>query len=107
MPQPGDIVHIGAACGVPFTFRPINLRYVRTLTYPGSYQWPGMAWLDGYELDHHMQAVARREVYVITDGLHILPKPAPPAVVRRPVNTGPQVPRQRTATTPTTVGRNR
>jgi hypothetical protein len=105
MPQPGDIVHIGAACGVPFNIRPIYLRFTRVITYTGSYQWPGMAWLDGYELDTHLQAVARREVYVITDGLLIMPKPAP--VVRRPVNTGPIVPRQRTATTPTTVGRNR
>lgn len=98
MPRPGDIVRVGAGCGVPHCFRPIDFRLIRV--QPGS-TWEGMAFLDGYELDRRGAAVERRTVYVIVAGLRLVtPAALPvPAVAqrRRPTNAGPvRVPRPRT-----------
>jgi hypothetical protein len=105
MPRTGDIVHIGADCGVQFRGRPINLRVIRVLNPADSHRWPGMTWIDGYELDHHNRAVESRQVYVIAAGLR--PISTPPAALRRPHNGAPVViPRQRSPHA-TTTGRTR
>lgn len=105
--QPGATYHLGAACGVPHTFRPIYLRFIRLLPHGG---YTGMTRLEGYELDHRGDAVELRDVYAIAAGIRFVSPPAAPAPAarRRPTNTGPaRIPRPRTSPDPITPGRTR
>ncbi len=91
----GATYYVGAACGVPHNFRPIKFRVIRA--------WQKYidecCWLYGYELDDRGNAIAAREIYVITAGLQLIEEAPPkPAARRRPTNAAPvRLPRQRTA----------
>lgn len=61
MPRPGQVVHIGRDCGVPYTFRPIYFAVGEVVAHQPHAEG---AWLVGYELDNCARAVARREIYV-------------------------------------------
>jgi hypothetical protein len=104
MPRPGQVVLIGKACGVPYTFRPIYFAVAEIAAHQPHAEG---AWLIGYELNEHLRAVDRREIYVgQLDGLrdvtaHVAECRRQAAAERRR-NGGP-VPQQRTRTTPTTT----
>ncbi|RKR88118.1 hypothetical protein BDK92_2425 [Micromonospora pisi] len=69
-PEPGDLVVVGKAASVQFggeqgfTFRITAVD--KRLTYPG---W---VWLTGYVLDAKGEAVTRREIFVLIEGLRRL-----------------------------------
>jgi hypothetical protein len=105
LPQPGQIYHVGADCGVPFTFRPIYFQILLRPVPPPAHA--DTIWLEGYELTRDLHVAGeRRSIYVITAGLRLVT--LPPRADRRARNTRPVVPRQRTnTTTATTTGRPR
>lgn len=97
IPKSGDVVYISKAASVqfsdPFLFRVIRVRNWTT--------YHGWCWLDGYQLDRNGDAVDRRDIYVMPDGLkpvqlQLAPRarprnqrsPAPPAGNRGPAAWG-------------------
>lgn len=66
-PRSGDVVRVARAASVQFDGRrAIDFRVIRV------HDWQtcdGYVWLDGYQLDHHGQAVERRTVFVMHAGL--------------------------------------
>ncbi|WP_405112677.1 hypothetical protein [Micromonospora sp. NBC_01405] len=85
----GDVLHITRACSVQF-IRPIMFRLIKARTDLITYD--GWVWLEGYELDAKGDAVARRELFLIKEGLRKMNPPARPTLVqrgRRPVNQRP------------------
>ncbi|MEV1319799.1 hypothetical protein AB0J14_27390 [Micromonospora arborensis] len=86
----GDVVLLTAAASVQFT-KPIVVRVIREL--PDRYTYDGWLWLDVYELDTKGLAVARRELFVMREGVQVqLPRHAnearKPAPVRHPATVG-------------------
>jgi hypothetical protein len=106
-PTPGAVYYVGQKCGVPHGFRPIWFRVISVDPRP---TYPGMAWLEGYELGTDGRAVERRRIYVIADGLIPMPErriAAQPARPGRWGNAGPaRIPRPRTSPE-TSTGRTR
>ncbi|SCE89519.1 hypothetical protein GA0070558_112114 [Micromonospora haikouensis] len=85
----GDVLHITRACSVQFT-KPIMFRLIKVRTDLVTYF--GWMWLDGYELDGKGEAVARRELFVIEEGIRKLSPPARRVIVqpgRRAANLRP------------------
>ncbi|MFG1803334.1 hypothetical protein ACGFI4_24645 [Micromonospora carbonacea] len=86
----GDVLHITKACSVQF-IRPIMFRLIKVRTDLITYD--GWVWLEGYELDARGDAVARRELFLVKEGIRKMNSPPGPAPVqggRRPVNQGPR-----------------
>lgn len=104
IPLPSDVVHVGPACGVPYTIRPILLRVIEVVDHQE--HAPG-AWIAGYEITEDGWAVARRDIYVgLLDGLR--PVRIVTAVRHRNTRPAAAIPRQRTRPTATTsTGRTR
>src|SRR5688500_4711050 len=48
--EPKAVYRVGARCGVPHGFRPIEFRLTKVLTPKDSHAYAGMAWLDGEEI---------------------------------------------------------
>lgn len=69
----GDVYWVGKAASCQFSVRPIAFRVIRE--HPWS-TYDGYVWLDGYELNAAGDAVARRSIFVIRDGL-AAPRTAP------------------------------
>jgi hypothetical protein len=67
---PGRTVLVGADCGVQFAGG--RHLILRVIDVTASKSWDGMAWISGYVLDHKGEAVDKRELYVITDGLLVI-----------------------------------
>ncbi|MBQ1067043.1 hypothetical protein [Micromonospora sp. D75] len=94
LPRSGDVLHVTRAASVQF-FRPIMFRVIRILDWP---TYDGWLWLDGYELNAAGDAVNRRSIFVLEEGLqqvHAAPVPrqhtvrtARRPVVRSPVRVG-------------------
>ncbi|MGC4894349.1 hypothetical protein [Micromonospora sp. DT31] len=82
LPRSGDVLHVTRAASVQF-LQPIMFRVIRVLDWP---TFDGWLWLEGYELNTAGDAVKRRSIFVLGDGLRQL-QAAP-------------VPRQHTIRTP-------
>lgn len=99
IPQPGDLVKVGAAAGLQYGFRaPFLFRIGQVNEYVHSPD--GSVWLTGYEIDAAGLAVenGHHEIWIPDpDGLVLVERPTPRPATRRPVNRGP-IPRQRTGT---------
>ncbi|WP_433689104.1 hypothetical protein ACQP0I_14895 [Micromonospora carbonacea] len=97
-PAPGDLLTVDGHASVQFTGdRAVTFRVVSVPDLPTYHGW---IWLAGYVLDQRDLATARREIYVQLAGLRPA-APATAAVPRRP----PSRPAQRSASTPSGVGR--
>ena len=86
LPRSGDVLHVTRAASVQF-LRPIMFRVIRVLDWP---TYDGWLWLDGYELNAAGDAVNRRSIFVLQEGLRQLqaaPAPRQHTVrtARRPV----------------------
>jgi hypothetical protein len=107
MPKAGEVLYLAEGCGVPWEYLPALVRVIRVHDWS---TWPGMAWLDGYQLNAAGDAVERRSVYVQVAGIkwiNLVRQPAPPPK-RRPRNeraTTPRLPRPRTPSDPITPTR--
>ncbi|MEU8069339.1 MULTISPECIES: hypothetical protein [unclassified Micromonospora] len=94
LPRSGDVLHVTRAASVQF-LRPIMFRVIRVLDWP---TYDGWLWLEGYELNAAGDAVSRRSIFVLGEGLRQLQAaPAPRQhtvrtarrpVVRTPVRVG-------------------
>jgi hypothetical protein len=98
----GDVLHITRACGVQFRV-PIVFRLIKVRTDLHTYH--GWVWLEGYELDARGEAVARRELFVIREGIRTMspparpdPPPVPATAAPRRTPTGPRRSSARTRT---------
>lgn len=100
MPRSGDVVYITRAASVQFAV-PFLFRVISSRVY--GHTPDGWAWITGYELTDTGDAVARRDLFVQLAGLRTVPEQpvAKPPAVRRPTNTSPSIPTQRTRTTST------
>ncbi|QDY09942.1 hypothetical protein FJK98_24615 [Micromonospora sp. HM134] len=67
--KPGDVLHLTRAAGPQFV-RPVFVRLIKIRTEPCAYH--GWTWLDGYRLDEKGNAVARRELYVLKEGVRVV-----------------------------------
>ncbi|MBM0259236.1 hypothetical protein JNW89_23365 [Micromonospora sp. 4G55] len=63
------MLHLTRAASVQFS-RPIVVRVIRELTDRNPYH--GWSWIEGYELDARGTAVAKRELFVLLDGVRWL-----------------------------------
>ncbi|MFC3504501.1 hypothetical protein ACFOOK_26515 [Micromonospora krabiensis] len=92
-PKSGDTLHVGAECSVQFAGpRALIFRFIRVLDWP---TYDGWVWLDGYSLDARGNALHRRSIYVMPEGLRLIAPPRPqgqPArrrpIARTPVRVG-------------------
>ncbi|WP_329110718.1 hypothetical protein OG792_16950 [Micromonospora sp. NBC_01699] len=103
MPEPGDVLGVGAAAsvqlrgdsGIAFRVTVVS----KQLTYDG---W---VWLTGYVLDNKGEATVKRELFVQFDGLRLLARPhrqAPPTAQRGAAMLAPNKPPVRRPADPTT-----
>ncbi|MCX4387696.1 hypothetical protein OG777_12230 [Micromonospora peucetia] len=80
----GDVLHLTRSASPQFV-RPITVRVIRLLVDWHTYH--GWCWMDVYELNAHGDAVDRRSLYVLYEGVRwrtTPPVPAAPAL-RRPL----------------------
>ncbi|MER7419794.1 hypothetical protein ABT346_23945 [Micromonospora peucetia] len=78
----GEILHLTRAASPQFA-TPIQVRVIREL--PERHPPYGWLWFEGYQLDAKGAAVAKRELFVLREGLHWLDAAPPVApAVRRP-----------------------
>lgn len=71
----GDVLHLTRAASPQFV-RPIAVRVIRELTDRHTY-W-GWTWIEAYQLNTRGDAVAKRELFVLREGLRWQP-PGPHA----------------------------
>ncbi|MEU1588070.1 hypothetical protein [Micromonospora sp. NPDC005710] len=71
----GDVVLLTTAASVQFR-TPIVVRVIREL--PERHTYHGWLWLDAYELNRNGDAVARRELFVMRDGVQVQTHPSTP-----------------------------
>ncbi|MFG3555981.1 hypothetical protein ACGGAQ_16535 [Micromonospora sp. NPDC047557] len=81
----GDVLYLTRAASPQFV-RPLTLRVVRELTDRHTYH--GWTWVEGYELGRGGLAVAKREVFVLRDGLRWLSVGPERRPARGPARTG-------------------
>ncbi|MFC4016523.1 hypothetical protein ACFOW4_00960 [Micromonospora sp. GCM10011542] len=72
----GDMIRLIRAASPQF-LRPIRVRVIRELTDRPTYH--GWTWIEGYELGPRDTAVARRELFVLREGVEWLSRAHPPA----------------------------
>lgn len=65
LPRSGDVLRITKAASVQFA-EPMLFRVIRVHDWP---TYDGWAWLDGYQLDQAGDAIERRSVFVLIEGL--------------------------------------
>jgi hypothetical protein len=65
IPRSGDVLRVTKAASVQFT-EPMLFRVIRVHDWP---TYDGWAWLDGYQLDNSGDAIERRSIFVLIDGL--------------------------------------
>jgi hypothetical protein len=67
LPQPGEVLHIGADASVQFQGeRALTFRVIRV---DARSTYDGWLWLEGYVLGPNGAAVQRRRIFVRQDGL--------------------------------------
>lgn len=95
LPRSGDVLRVTRAASVQFA-DPMLFRVIRVHDWP---TYDGWSWLDGYQLDRSGDAVERRSIFVLVEGLqHVVPmrpnrtntRPATPTRARN--NSGPTSP---------------
>jgi hypothetical protein len=110
LPKANQLLRITRAASEQFVaVEPFNFRVIATHIYGSTPH--GCAWIDGYQLDHHGDALERRSLFVQLAGLITVADPPAdaltPRVVRKARNAGPRLPRPRNPSDPTTPnGRN-
>ncbi|MGW4463032.1 hypothetical protein [Micromonospora sp. NPDC004704] len=77
VPEPGDVLRIGAAASVQFGGASAIVFRVTVVSKQPTYD--GWVWLHGYVLDRKGEATEKREIFVQYDGLHLLARPHKPA----------------------------
>jgi hypothetical protein len=81
VPEPGDVLLVGAAASVQFGGdRALVLRVISVSRKPTYHGW---CWLTGYVLDRRGQAVDKREIFVQLAGLRPVPLRSRPMQRRR------------------------
>jgi hypothetical protein len=74
LPRSGDVLRVTKAASVQFA-EPMLFRVIRVHDWP---TYDGWAWLDGYQLDNSGDAVERRSIFVLVEGLqHVTPVRGP------------------------------
>lgn len=87
LPGSGDVLYITRAASVQFV-EPFFFRVIRVHEWS---TYEGWVWLDGYQLDRRGDAVDRRSIFVMIDGLRKAPvTPAPARTAARPRNHAPR-----------------
>jgi hypothetical protein len=81
LPRSGDVLRVTKAASVQFA-EPMLFRVIRVHDWP---TYDGWTWLDGYQLDNSGDAVERRSIFVLVEGLQQV----------TPVRSPRQQPRQR------------
>ncbi|PWR09663.1 hypothetical protein DKT68_11485 [Micromonospora acroterricola] len=88
----GDVIRLTRAASPQFV-RPLTVRVIRELTDRHTYH--GWVWVEGYELGRNGMALARRELFVLREGVRVLPptptitaQPATRRLGRTPVRAG-------------------
>lgn len=80
LPRSGDVLRVTKSASVQFA-EPMLFRVIRVHDWP---TYDGWAWLDGYQLDSSGDAVERRSIFVLVDGIQQVaplrgPRPPPRA----------------------------
>lgn len=70
----GDLVRLSRAASPQFV-RPITVRVIRELTDRHTYH--GWTWIEAYELGTDGNARAKRELFVLREGVDLLPSGQP------------------------------
>lgn len=65
LPRSGDVLRVTKSASVQFA-EPMLFRVIRVHDWP---TYDGWTWLDGYQLDSSGDAVERRSIFVLIDGL--------------------------------------
>ena len=65
LPRSGDVLRVTKAASVQFA-EPMLFRVIRVHDWP---TYDGWAWLDGYQLDNSGDAIERRSIFVLIEGL--------------------------------------
>ena len=82
MARAGDILQITRTASIQFDGdRAIWFRLIRMHPRPTCAGW---VWLDGYELDRYGNAVVRREIFVQSAGVLVLPRGVDPVAANSP-----------------------
>lgn len=69
LPRSGDVLRVTQAASVQFR-DPMLFRVIRVHDWP---TYDGWMWLDGYQLDSAGDAVERRSIFVMVDGIQHVP----------------------------------
>ncbi|MET8306613.1 hypothetical protein [Micromonospora sp. NPDC005173] len=80
--QSGDLLRLTRDASPQFV-RAVTVRVIRVLADRHTYH--GWLWIECYELAPHGDAVARRELYLMPEGVRWLTAPPAPVRRRRPV----------------------
>lgn len=78
----GDLLHVTRAASPQF-INPIMFRVIRVIEEWTKTAFDGWIWLEGYQLDDKGDAVARRSIFVMKDGLVIQRRTAPVVAPQR------------------------
>ncbi|MBQ0904019.1 hypothetical protein KBX63_18770 [Micromonospora sp. U21] len=85
----GDVIRLTRAASPQFV-RPLMIRVIRELADRHTYH--GWVWVEGYELGRNGMALAKRELFLLREGVRVL-TPAPTntaqSATRRPVGRTP------------------
>lgn len=81
VPRSGDVLKVTRAASVQFS-EPMMFRVIRVHDWQ---TYDGWAWLDGYQLNSVGDAVERRSIFVLVDGLQ---QAAPPVLGRARATVG-------------------
>ncbi|WP_320068378.1 hypothetical protein [Micromonospora sp. RTGN7] len=84
--HPGDVLRLTRAAGPQFV-TPITVRVIREVKNQHTYH--GWTWIEAYELNAAGDAVAKRELFVLREGLHRLAMPLRQATPARGTNPTP------------------
>ncbi|MGW1057772.1 hypothetical protein [Micromonospora rubida] len=78
--HPGDVLYLTRAASPQFV-RPITVRVIREMKNQHTYH--GWTWVEAYELNAAGDAVAKRELFVLREGLRRLAVPVRQAASAR------------------------
>jgi hypothetical protein len=77
IPEPGDVLRIGAEASVQFGGDRVITFRVTVVSKQATYD--GWVWLSGYVLDRKGEATEKREIFVQFEGLRLLARARRPA----------------------------
>ncbi|MBY8872701.1 hypothetical protein K7640_12735 [Micromonospora sp. PLK6-60] len=79
--KPGDVLHLTGDASPQFAATSIRLRVIRELV--DRHPPHGWTWIEGYQLGARDQAVAKRELFVLREGLRWATPPCSPGPRRQ------------------------